>query len=118
MIGGDADAKESTREILRELNEHAAELAGPDPTPTERSLAETAALCHLQLRDAEVTAFTAGDGNITEASYDLRRLDHAHRRYLTAMHTLATVRRLAVPAVKVVNIARNQQVATVAGKTC
>jgi hypothetical protein len=117
MIGGDADAKETTGEILRELNEHAAELAGPNPTPTERSLAETAALCHLQLRYAEVAAFTAGDGTIMEASY-YRRLDFAHRRYLTALRTLATVRRLAVPAVKVVNIARIQEVATVAGKTC
>jgi hypothetical protein len=119
MTGKNAGADKTTadRELLRELKEHAAELLGPSPTPMERSLAETAALCHLHLRCVEVSVVTDGNWNSTQAAYDLKRLDHAHRRYLRAIRTLGIIRRLAVPPLKVVNIAQNQQVATVAGKT-
>jgi hypothetical protein len=39
----------------------------------------------------------------------LKRVDHAHRRYLATLKVLAVVRRLAVPTLQV-NIARQQVV--------
>ena len=43
-----------------------------------------------------------------------RRIDAAHRRYLSALRTPAQIRKLALPAVQV-NIARNQ--VNIAGET-
>jgi hypothetical protein len=89
-------------EVLRdELNRFAAELAGPNPSPTEQVLASTASLAWFDLRLAEVHALEqSGD---TVRSYDLaqRRVDRAHRRLMSCLGLLATVRRLAVPSLRV-----------------
>jgi hypothetical protein len=84
-----------------------ADLAGPDPTPLERLLAERIALCWLALHDAEARYAQAEDLTIKRAEFWQHRIDCAHRRYLTAIKTLATVRKLALPALQV-NIARKQ----------
>jgi hypothetical protein len=44
---------------------------------------------------------------MTQGDYHQRRMDRAHRRYLSAIKTLATVRKLAVPVFQV-NIAQKQ----------
>ena len=50
-----------------------------------------------------------GDVHRSERSHQ-RRIDRAHRRLLATLKTLATVRRLAVPAVQI-NLAHQQQIA-------
>ena len=58
----------------------------------------------------------ASDMSITQADYFQRRIDRAHRRFLSAVETLARVRKLALPILQV-NIARNQQVNTVGSRS-
>jgi hypothetical protein len=99
--------------LLRKLELMRAELAGPGPTPLERLLVERVAACWLHLHDLETRFAQARNLLITQADHQQRTIDRAHRRYLTAIKTLAVVRRLAVPAlVAQVNIA-GQQVNTV-----
>ena len=42
-----------------------------------------------------------------QAEYYQRRMNHAHKRYLSALKTLALVRKLAVPVLQM-NIAKKQ----------
>jgi hypothetical protein len=93
----------------RKLKALVAELAGPDPTPIERLLAERAAVCWWLVHEYERRYAAESSMPIIRADYQQRRLDRAHRRFLTALKTLATVRRLALPSLQV-NIAGMQQV--------
>lgn len=88
-------------ELLRE------ELAGPGSTPVERLLAERVVACWLQVQDADVRYAQAKDLPLDWGEYYQRRMDRAHRRYLSALKTLALVRKLAVPVLQL-NIARKQ----------
>jgi hypothetical protein len=88
-------------ELLRQ------ELAGPNPTALERLLVERVATCWLQLQDADVRFAQARDLSREWGDYYQRRIDRAHQRYLTAIKTLATVRKLALPVLQV-NIAKKQ----------
>jgi hypothetical protein len=99
--------KTIAKALLRETREVAAQLAGPDPSPIERSLAVTAALCWCDLRYRECLDYMSTDRTIVQADHADRRLDHSHRRYVSALKTLAQVRRLALPALQV-NIGQNQ----------
>jgi hypothetical protein len=83
------------------------DLAGPDAPPLERLLADRIALCWLSVHDAEVRFAQARDLTIKQAEFWQKRIDAAHRRYLSAVKALATIRKLAVPAVQV-NIAKKQ----------
>jgi hypothetical protein len=85
------------------------ELAGPSPTPIEKTLAMTAAACWAELRYLQGCEQGQKDRTIPQADLAQRRIDKAHRRYLATLKTLATVRRLALPAVQV-NLAHQQQV--------
>jgi hypothetical protein len=84
------------------------ELAGPDPTPVERLLVERVVACWLQVQDADVR-YAQRQGDITheQGDYYQRRMDRAHKRYLSALRTLALVRKLGVPVLQV-NVARRQ----------
>jgi hypothetical protein len=93
--------------LSRKMNQLRRDVAGPNPSPLERLLADRIALCWLSLHDAEVRFAQFKDSTIKQADHWQRRIDSAHRRYLTAIKALATVRKLAVPAVQV-NIARKQ----------
>jgi hypothetical protein len=97
------DDEASRRNIARDLRAMAAELAGPDPSPTARLLAETAALCWAELRRAEVTYIGGTDRTIAQADHHQRRIDRCHARLMRTMRTLAQVRRLErdAPAVQV-----------------
>jgi hypothetical protein len=100
--------KERRQEYRREIDDYAAELAGPDPTPTERALAEAAATSWFALRTAEMLAAAVdSDRRAARTEGYHRRLDRAHRRFITTIKTLALVRRLAGPAVQI-NVARQQ----------
>jgi hypothetical protein len=85
------------------------ELEGPNPTPIERLLAERASLCWFIANYYEEQYVIEDSLTVRLADFYQRRIDRAHRRFLSAVETLARVRRLAVPLL-MVNVARNQQV--------
>lgn len=101
------DGKGAADLLEREVWDHAEELAGPHPTAIERTLAETAAISWLHLRLAEYRAGRATSPTIPQALYHQRRIDHAHRRYLATLRTLAAVRKLALPSLQI-NVGANQ----------
>jgi hypothetical protein len=95
------EASQATMNKLRK------ELEGPDPTPIERLLAERAVLCWFVVNLYEALYFQSKDITIRQAEFQLRRVESAHRRFLSAVATLARVRKLALPALQV-NIGTNQ----------
>jgi hypothetical protein len=106
------DGKDETKEHLRqELRTFVANIAGPESSPLERVLAETAATNWFALRmlEARYSASEAsGEGmTLPLSEHHQRRIDRTQRRFLEAIKTLATVRRLALPAVQI-NVARQQ----------
>ena len=106
------EAAKHTKEVLRkELDEQIRDFAGPTPSPIEGTLAATAALSWFALRIYEATYVRSSqseDGlTIKQADLHLRRIDGAHRRLLSTLKTLATVRRLALPALQI-NLASQQ----------
>jgi hypothetical protein len=98
--------------LARKLELLRAELAGPSPTPLERRLVERVVACWLQVQDADIRyAQARGDCSLAQGDYYQRRMDRAHRRFLSAVRTLAVVRRLALPVLLAqVNVAARQQV--------
>jgi hypothetical protein len=99
--------------VCGKLDRVRAELAGPNPTPIERLLAERASLCWFVSNWYENQFVSADSMTITQADYFQRRIDRAHRRFLSAIETLARVRKLALPLFQV-NVAKNQQINTLA----
>jgi hypothetical protein len=83
------------------------EIAGENPSALERLLAERIALCWLQLQYYEALyAQNLSKFTIAQSEHHQRRIDKAHGRYLSAMRTLAQIRKLR-PAVQI-NIAEKQ----------
>lgn len=93
-----------------------ADLEGDAPSPLERLLIERIILCWLQANfaDQQVAALLAnGEGKINQVEFFERRQGRAQRRYLAAIRSLALLRRLLVPSIRVeqvgqLNIARSQ----------
>jgi len=105
-LGGEDNLafREAIKRKLAALRE---ELEGPTPSPTERLLVDRIVACWLQLQEADLRYAQAGNCSFAQANYYLRRQDRAHRRFLTAMKTLATVRKMGLPVLQV-NIGENQ----------
>jgi hypothetical protein len=91
VVGSDAALEEATTRRLAALK---SELAGPGAPPLDRLLAERVAACWLQVQAADAAAAGAMESGPGREAQALRRQQAAHRRYLTAMATLATVQRL------------------------
>jgi hypothetical protein len=100
---------ESREEHNREIRQHAAELAGPSPSPLVESLALTVALAHYDLRFRQALA-----GPLTTNPHSQQFLDHAMRRYLSVVRMLAAVQRL--PVIQI-NLGANQVNMAGAGPT-
>ncbi len=97
-----------TRELYeRRLEAMRGELAGPAATPLEQLLADRIALCWLHVQHAELRYSQRVSVTLEQADHYQKCIDRAHKRYLSAIKTLATVRRLQVPALQV-NIAEKQ----------
>ena len=97
--------------LPRKLDQLRAELGGPDPAPLERLLVKRVVSCWLHLHHLELTYASKESMSLELGAYYQRCLDRAHRRYLSAIKTLAVVRRLALPVLLAqVNIAAKQQV--------
>jgi hypothetical protein len=88
------------------------ELAGATPSPLERLLVERIVLCWLDLYYAEcLYAQNLGESlTIRQAEHRQQRLSKAQARYLSAIRTLAQIRRLGVPAIQV-NVGHQQVIA-------
>jgi hypothetical protein len=95
--------------VHKKLGTVQAELEGPTPTAIERLLAERASLCWFVANWYEEQFVIADSLSVSQADYFQRRIDRAHRRFLSAVETLARVRKMALPSL-MVNIAKNQQV--------
>jgi hypothetical protein len=93
--------------LTRKLALLRAELAGTNSTPVERLLVERVVACWLQVQDADIRYAQAKNLTLAWSEYYQRRMDRAHRRYLSALKTLALVRKLSVPVLQV-NIAKKQ----------
>jgi hypothetical protein len=63
--------------------------------------------CWLQVQDADLRYAHAKDLSRKGGEYYQRRMNHSHKRYLSALKTLALIRKLAVPVLQV-NIAKKQ----------
>jgi hypothetical protein len=73
----------------------------------DRLLAQRAAFCWLVLWRYETSLAQAKDLSSKREEFHHKRIDAAHRRYLSSLRTLAQIRKLALPAVQV-NIGGNQ----------
>jgi len=93
--------------IARKMEALRAELGGPSPAPLERLLAERAVACWLHLHHLEMIYAQKESMSLELGTYYQRCIDRAHKRYLSALKTLAVVRKLAIPVLQV-NIARKQ----------
>jgi hypothetical protein len=104
LAGKDLVSKEAVTSKVERLR---AELGGPNPSPIERLLVERIVACWLQVQDADIRYAQAKDLPPKTADYYQKRMNHAHKRYLSALKTLAVVRKLAVPVMQV-NIGKKQ----------
>jgi hypothetical protein len=97
-----------TMEIVpRQLAAMREELAGPAPAPLERLLVERVVATWLWLHYFEARyAAIMGDLTMVQSEHHQKRIDRAHRRHLSAIRTLAQIRKLA-PALQI-NIADKQ----------
>jgi hypothetical protein len=93
--------------IAGQIESVRSELAGPDPTPMERLLAERAALCWMLVNWYENSVQDCDRMSIAQANHHQAKIGRAHSRFLSAVRTLAQVRKLALPVLQL-NIARNQ----------
>jgi len=84
------------------------DLRGENPSPLESLLVERIISCYLYVNYAEneYSDAAANGARLEVAEYMQKRLDHAHKRYLSAIKALAQVRKMG-PAIQI-NIARKQ----------
>jgi hypothetical protein len=108
MVKNTAPKDLAVREAIRlKVDQVRREIEGIAPTPMERLLAERAAACWLQLNLYSTIYEQSKDLTIRQAEFQQRKIDGAHRRFLSAVRTLATVRKLALPNLQI-NVAQNQ----------
>ncbi len=98
----------ASKELLRhQLESMRIEVAGENPSPLERLLAERVVATWLQVQLFEgLYAVGMKNETLSQGDYRQKRLDRAHRRHLSAVRTLAQIRKLG-PAVQI-NIAEKQ----------
>ena len=87
----DLALKESTARKAEDLMR---ELAGPEPSVVEKLLAERAVLCWMQLAHADALAAQSLSQSRHLGDFWAKRQAGAHRRYLTSLAALVTLRRL------------------------
>ena len=93
--------------LRQKLEAMRSELAGPNPSPLESLLAERIATCWLHVYHLEMIYASKDSMSLELGTYYQKSIDSAHKRYLSAIKTLATVRKLALPVLQV-NIAQKQ----------
>lgn len=91
--------------IQGKLEVLAEELGRPNDSAIERLLVQRVVSCWLQLAHADFESANDGQMTFVEGEFWQRRQDRAHKRFLSAVKTLAVVRRLALPIKVDVNLA-------------
>ena len=106
-VGENLLAKEAISRTLQLMRE---ELAGVDPTPLERLLTERVVATWLQLQFFDqLYSQNVGKLSIPQDEHYQKCIDRAHKRHLSAVRTLAQVRKLLKPGgVNQINIADQQ----------
>ena len=100
----DLASKEFLKHQLRSMR---IEVAGDNPSALERLLAERVVATWLQVQLFEgIYAVGMKSATLSQDEHRQKRLDKAHRRHLSAIRTLAQIRKLG-PAVQI-NIAEKQ----------
>lgn len=88
----DLASKEFIRQELRAMRE---EITGDEPSPLERLLAERVAMTYLEVQHFDgLYAKNMRELTIYQHEFHQKRLDKAHRKHLSAIKTLAQVRKL------------------------
>jgi hypothetical protein len=100
-----------TREIyIRQMEKDAEELAGPNPSPLEKMLAEKVAISRFRCYYYEsLSVLQLGQGTLQIDDHRHKRLARANRDFLAACKALTQVRKLELPFVQL-NVAERQQV--------
>ena len=100
-----------TREVyLAQMERDAEELAGPNPSPLEKVLAERVSISRFRCYYYECLCLMhLGQGSLELDDHKHKRLARAQRDFLSACRALAQVRKLELPFVQV-NVADKQQV--------
>ena len=86
----DLALKESTARKAEDLMR---ELAGPEPSVVEKLLAERAVLCWMQLAHADALAAQSLSQSRQHSDFWAKRQAGAHRRYLSSLAALVTLKR-------------------------
>ena len=108
LIGKHVGKNELLREsVSRKAELLRAEILGPNSTPLERLLAEQIVICWLHLHTLEYSYARAENLTLALGEYYQRNIQRALKSYLAALKALATIRKLAIPALQV-NIAKKQ----------
>jgi hypothetical protein len=94
-----------TEALLRKLAALKQELGGNSPTPLERLLIERVTACWLQVAYYDALAAQAQRSSPERVKMLQGQQDAAHRRQLSAIKTLATVRKLVRPPLSPVDVA-------------
>jgi hypothetical protein len=86
----------ASREFMhQELSAMRAEIAGEEPSPLERLLAERVVVTWLEVQHFQgLYSHNMRQLTIYQHEFHQKRLDKAHRRHLSAIKTLAQVRKL------------------------
>ena len=98
------------------MNQLKQDIEGPNPTPLEKLLAQRIAVCWLEMCGVDRLGATRQSYSVAEAEYWDKHAERLQRRFQSAIKTLATIRRLQLPAVQV-NIGEKQvNIATLTGR--
>ena len=94
--------KLSKEGVERRLEAMKQELLSLAPSPLERLLVDRIAVCWLQVQYSDMMYVQRLEQGMSleQGEYYQRRQDRAHRRLLSAIRTLATVRKLAFPVLQ------------------
>jgi hypothetical protein len=104
VAGDDIPFRESIKHKMKALRR---DLAGPEATPIEKLLVDRIVICWLQVQMADLAQAKEESQTIALERFQLRRQDSANRRYLAAIRTLATIRKMALPVLQI-NVGQNQ----------
>jgi hypothetical protein len=80
--------------LKRKIEEMRSDLAGDNPTGLERLMVDQVIGCWLEVKHVENESALAEEGSVATASFRLRRLESAQRRFDNAVKTLSSVRAL------------------------
>lgn len=95
MLGEQEGAKTCVREKMKQMRK---ELGWDESSALECILIERIVATWLDLYFAELVCNQWTVGSSPEAKYKQHRIDRAHRRHLSAVKMLATVRKLTLPS--------------------